>query len=121
MDMGPVCSISKVVPVIPLNQKLSKWTHARLFEFAICDRNKLQPPAAAMSASVELRFLVADRAELDALHEQGVQKGIEIIMPPAKTYFGGVHFIDFHLKVVQEIPGAARYSLDSSHSVQVDG
>ena len=63
------------------------------FEFAIYDRNKLQPPAAAMSASAELCFLVADRAALDALHEQWVQKGIEIIMPPAKMYFGGVHFM----------------------------
>lgn len=63
------------------------------FEFAIYDRNKLQPPAATMSASAELCFLVADRAALDSLHEQWVQKGIEIIMPPAKMYFGGVHFM----------------------------
>jgi catechol 2,3-dioxygenase-like lactoylglutathione lyase family enzyme len=63
------------------------------FEFAIYDRNKLQPPAAAMSASAELCFIVQDSAALDALHGQWVQKGIEIIMAPTKMYFGGIHFM----------------------------
>ena len=63
------------------------------FEIAIYDRKKLQPQAGAMSSSVELCFVVADRAALDELHEQWVQKGIEIIMPPTKMYFGGVHFM----------------------------
>jgi predicted enzyme related to lactoylglutathione lyase len=63
------------------------------FEFAIYDWKKLQPPTAAMSASSELCFLVADRVALDSLHAQWVQKGIQIIMPPAKMYFGGVHFM----------------------------
>jgi uncharacterized glyoxalase superfamily protein PhnB len=63
------------------------------FEFAIYDRNKLQPPAAAMSASAELCFMVADNAALNALHEKWVEKGIEMIMPPTKMYFGGTHFM----------------------------
>jgi len=63
------------------------------FEFAIYDRNKLQPPAAAMSASAELGFTVADNAALNALHREWIEKGIEIIMPPMKMYFGGIHFM----------------------------
>ena len=63
------------------------------FEVAIYDRNKLQPPASPMSASAELCFVVKDRAALDALHAQWAQKGIEIILPPTKMYFGGVHFM----------------------------
>jgi predicted enzyme related to lactoylglutathione lyase len=63
------------------------------FEFAIYDRNKLQPPAAAMSASAELGFMVADVAALNALHQKWIEKGIEIIMPPMKMYFGGIHFM----------------------------
>jgi len=63
------------------------------FEFAIYDRKKLQPPAAAMSASAELCFIVPDSSALDALHGQWVQKGIEIIMAPTKMYFGGIHFM----------------------------
>lgn len=63
------------------------------FEIAIYDRKKLQPQAGVMSSSAELCFVVADRAALDELHDQWVQKGIEIIMPPTKMYFGGVHFM----------------------------
>ena len=63
------------------------------FEFAIYDRNKLQPPAAAMSASAELGFVVADSDALNALHQQWVAKGIQIIMAPTKMYFGGTHFM----------------------------
>ena len=63
------------------------------FEFAIYDRNKLQPAAAAMSASAELGFTVADRAALDLLHQQWMGKGIQMIMPPTKMYFGGIHFM----------------------------
>lgn len=63
------------------------------FEFAIYDRAKLQPPASAMSASAELGFTVADVPALNALHAQWVGKGIPIIMPPTKMYFGGIHFM----------------------------
>ena len=63
------------------------------FEFAIYDRNKLQPAAAAMSASAELCFVVEDRAALDVLHELWIRKGIEIILPPTKMYFGGTHLM----------------------------
>jgi len=63
------------------------------FEIAIYDRKKLHPQAGAMSSSAELCFVVADRSALEELHEQWVQKGIEIIMPPTKMYFGGVHFM----------------------------
>jgi uncharacterized glyoxalase superfamily protein PhnB len=63
------------------------------FEFAIYDRKKLQPPAAAMSASAELGFTVADSDKLNELHEQWIKKGIPIIMAPMKMYFGGIHFM----------------------------
>jgi catechol 2,3-dioxygenase-like lactoylglutathione lyase family enzyme len=63
------------------------------FEFAIYDHDKVQPPAVAVGASAEVCFLVADHAALDALYRQWLQKGIEIIMPPTKMYFGGVHFM----------------------------
>lgn len=63
------------------------------FEFAIYDRNKLQPPASAMSASAELGFTVADTTALNAIHEQWIGKGIPIIMKPMKMYFGGTHFM----------------------------
>jgi|SRR5665213_1444711 len=63
------------------------------FEFAVYDRNKLQPQAAAMSASAELGFMVADVAALNELHGQWLAKGISIIMEPTKMYFGGIHFM----------------------------
>ena len=63
------------------------------FEFALYDRNKLQPAASAMSASAELCFVVADSAALNALNVRWVEKGIRIIMEPMKMYFGGIHFM----------------------------
>jgi catechol 2,3-dioxygenase-like lactoylglutathione lyase family enzyme len=63
------------------------------FEFAVYDRNKLQPQAGPMSASAELGFTVADLAKLNELHGQWAAKGIPIIMAPTKMYFGGVHFM----------------------------
>lgn len=63
------------------------------FEIAIYDRNKLQPPTAATGASAELGFTVADIAALRALHQQWIEKGIEIILAPTKMYFGGTHFM----------------------------
>ena len=63
------------------------------FEFAIYDRNKLQPAASPMSASAELGFTVADITALNELHQQWVKKGISIIMAPMKMYFGGTHFM----------------------------
>jgi len=63
------------------------------FEFAIYDRNKLQPPAGPMSASAELGFTVKDIPALHALHGEWVKKGISIIMQPTKMYFGGTHFM----------------------------
>jgi catechol 2,3-dioxygenase-like lactoylglutathione lyase family enzyme len=63
------------------------------FEFAIYDRNKLQPPASPMSSSAELGFTVPDVSKLNELHEQWKAKGIPIIMAPIKMYFGGIHFM----------------------------
>jgi catechol 2,3-dioxygenase-like lactoylglutathione lyase family enzyme len=63
------------------------------FEVAFYDRHKLKPAASAMSASAELGFTVADRTALEAMHEQWVGKGIEIILAPTKMYFGGIHFM----------------------------
>ncbi|MEW6515318.1 MAG: VOC family protein [candidate division FCPU426 bacterium] len=63
------------------------------FEFSIYDRNKLQPPAPAMSASAELSFTVTGTAALNELHQPWVQKGIRIIIPPQKMYFGSTHFM----------------------------
>ena len=63
------------------------------FEFAIYDRNKLQPPSAAVSGAAELGFTVADSTVLNGMHQQWVKKGIPIIMQPMKMYFGGIHFM----------------------------
>ena len=66
---------------------------ANSFEIALYDRHKLTPPAGPMSASAELGFVVPDHAALEALHQEWLTKGIQIIMPPTKMYFGGTHFM----------------------------
>ncbi len=63
------------------------------FELALWALNKVEPPAPSPSAASELGFLVPDLGSLEAMHQQWIQKGIPIALPPQKMYFGGTHFV----------------------------
>src|ERR1035438_3982407 len=59
------------------------------FELALWALSKVDPPPPPQIASSELGFTVADKAALESLHRQWVEKGIPIALAPKKRYFGG--------------------------------
>ena len=51
-------------------------------------RHTVEPAAKAASASSEIAFTAAGKAEVDAMHADWNRRGLEIIQPPTELDFG---------------------------------
>ncbi len=62
------------------------------FQLGLLLRSKVQPAAPA-GISSELCLIVDSEGALNALHQQWTAKGVTIVLPPQRMYFGGVNFM----------------------------